>query len=291
MPLFDLSVRIKLRLAGSDRVRFLNGQLTNDVRKANANLLKRACLLSVNENMDAYILIGAGADNLFVDAAAESKETLAARLDRYLIADDVTIEDVTKQFALFHVTGESAPTLPNDMRWRRGKRFGTAGWDLVVAAAERESVRRLLATHYPTCDAASAERIRIEQGIPGWGLELTNQIIPGEAGLEESAIDYAKGCYVGQEVISRMKMSGQTNKRLRGLVSVDGFPLSPGMRLYAAKSDKEVGWITSATRSDRLGKEIALGFVKRGSTEIGGRLSARRADDAAEVEVAEMPFR
>ena len=122
---------------------------------------------------------------------------------------------------------------------------------------------------------------------------MTQEIIPVEANLEVDAIDYAKGCYIGQEVISRMKMSGQTNKRLCGLVSVDGSALSPAMRLFATESDKEVGWITSATRSDRLGKEIALGFAKRGSNEVATRLRARTAGAVAaiQVEVVDLPFR
>ena len=91
----------------------------------------------------------------------------------------------------------------------------------------------------------------------------------GQASLEVDAIDYAKGCYIGQEVISRMKMSGQTNKRLCGLISVSGTPLAAGMRLTTIDEEaKEVGWITSATHSERLGKEIALGFVKRGYNTI-----------------------
>ena len=294
MPLFDLSDRVKLRLTGSDRVRFLNGQMTNDVRKANADFSMAACVLSAKGKMDALIFVGAGNEDLFLDADPELKETLAARLERYLIADDVVIEEVTEDFALFHVTGETAPTLPNDAHWRRGKRFGTAGWDLLVAAAARESMRQLLGAEETICDAAEAERWRIEQGVPRWGRELTQEIIPVEANLEGDAIDYAKGCYIGQEVISRMKISGQTNKRLCGLVSVEGATLAPGMRLFATKNDKEVGWITSATRSDSLGKEIALGYVKRGSNEVGTRLSARmlenKAATAVAVEVVTLPF-
>ena len=116
MPLFDLSDRVKLRLTGSDRVRFLNGQVTNDVRKASANLSLAACVLSAKGKMDALIFIGAGEDHLFVDGDPELKDVLAARLDRYLIADDVVIEDVTEDFSLFHVTGETAPVLPNEAR-------------------------------------------------------------------------------------------------------------------------------------------------------------------------------
>ncbi len=225
MRVFDLSDRVKLRLTGSDRVRFLNGQVTNDVRKANADLSLPACVLSAKGKMDALIFVGAAEDYLFVDADAELRQTLPARLERYLIADDVVIEDMTEDFALFHVTGETAPTLPNDAHWRRIKRFGMAGWDLLLPAGERESARQLLGAAAPICDAAEMERWRIEQGVARWGRELTPEIIPLEANLEEDTIDYAKGCYIGQEVISRMKKSGQTNKRLCGLFSPEGATL------------------------------------------------------------------
>jgi folate-binding protein YgfZ len=115
--------------------------------------------------------------------------------------------------------------------------------------------------------------MRIEQGIPRWGRELTNDIIPIEANLEQRAIDYQKGCYIGQEVISRIKMSGQTNKRLCGLISLNDLPLQPGMKLAAPSAPgKEVGWITSATRNER--QEIALGYVKRGFNNVGTKLAA-----------------
>src|SRR5205814_9636890 len=94
MPLFDLSDRIKLRFTGSDRVRFLNGQVTNDIRKANANLSMPACVLSAKGKMDGLIFVNAGKEDFFVDADPELKETLAARLERSLIADDVVMGDV-----------------------------------------------------------------------------------------------------------------------------------------------------------------------------------------------------
>jgi folate-binding protein YgfZ len=104
---------------------------------------------------------------------------------------------------------------------------------------------------------------------------LANDIIPIEANLEQRTIDYQKGCYIGQEVISRIKMSGQTNKRLCGLISLDDLPLLPGMKLAAPSGPgKEVGWITSATRSETVGKQIALGYVKRGFNSVGTKLAA-----------------
>jgi len=296
MPLFDLSTRTKIRLTGPDRVRFLNGQVTNDVRKATSDRELPACVVNAKGKLDAFIYITAEAESLLLDADPELRETLGPRLERYLIADEVVLEDVTEPFALFHLSEEAKPDLPTDWNWRESRRFATPGWDLFHPAAEHDRVLELLVARYPLCEPECAERLRIECGLPRWGRELTNEIIPIEANLEAEAIDYAKGCYIGQEVISRMKMSGQTNKRLCGLISISGAPLEAGMKLCApagaAAPGREIGWITSATRSERLEKEIALGFVKRGFNAAGNRLDA--AADAGDlsipVEIATLPF-
>ena len=135
MSLFDLSKRLKLRMTGGDRVRFLNGQVTNDVRKANANLSLPACVLNAKGKIDAFIFINAGEEELFVDADDDQRETLVQRLERYVIADDVTIEDVTEKFALFHVTGETAPTVLT-------KRIGAAQSASAPSAGISLSTRR-----------------------------------------------------------------------------------------------------------------------------------------------------
>jgi len=157
----------------------------------------------------------------------------------------------------------------------------------LVCKGERTANSRQLTSNFAFCDDACAEVIRIEQGIPGWGRELTSEIIPVEANLEQSSIDYAKGCYIGQEVVSRMKMSGQRNKSLCGLVSLSGAALQTGVHL-TSESDpaKDLGWITSTTKSTRLGKEIALGYVKRPYNSAGMNL---KAGDVA-VEVVDLPF-
>ena len=284
---FDLSGRTTLRLTGADRVRYLNGQVTNDVRKASSDLALMACVLSAKGKVDALVFISGSEDELLLDADPELREALPQRLERYAIADDVAFDDVTDDYALFHQLGDASPASPNDSwHWRRARRFGVAGWDLRVPAAEHELARQTLAAGDALGDAESAERFRIEQGAPRWGRELTSEIIPVEANLEADAIDYAKGCYIGQEVISRMKMSGQTNKRLCGLRSLDGAPLIPTTKIIATDTGKEVGWITSATRSERLGREIALGYVKRGFNELGTKLQA-----PGPIEVVALPFR
>jgi len=290
MPLFDLSDRIKLRLRGNDRLRFLSGQVTNDVRKANANLSMAACVLNAKGRLEALVYINLESDAFLLDAEPELKATLQPRFERYLIAADVVIEDVSDELALFHLVRET-PVLPNDYKWRRSKRFGLAGWDLFAAAAEHERIRQILGAEEVFLDAESTEQFRIEQGIPRWGRELTNEIIPIEANLEAEAIDYTKGCYIGQEVISRMKMSGQTNKRLCGLISLHDAPLAGGMRLTTiGEESKEVGWITSAIRSRRLEKKIALGFVKRGYNSICSLESGERRGADLDALARENPF-
>jgi folate-binding protein YgfZ len=225
-----------------------------------------------------------------IDVEPELRETLRARLERYVIADDVQIEDVTDEFSLFHVFTEELPAIESG-RIVSARRFAATGWDIWSDPARHDAMRDKLASSYLFIDSAAADVMRIEQGLPRWGRELTDEIIPNEANLEERTIDYQKGCYIGQEVISRIKMSGQTNKRLRGLISLNSTPLQPGMKLVApSESAKEVGWVTSGTRSPQLRKEIALGYVKRGFNNPATNLNALSLDAAIPVEVVSLPF-
>jgi folate-binding protein YgfZ len=302
----ELSERAKFRITGTDRLRFLNGQITNDLRKAGEISAIEACILNAKGKIDAHIFLFASGESFLVDAAADLRETLKVRLERYVIADDVQIEDVTDQFSLFHVLSRQSPALESG--WTVSvRRFAEPGWDIWVDAAQHGALLQELSLRWTLCDSDTAEVIRIEQGIPRWGRELTEEIIPVEANLEQRTIDYQKGCYIGQEVISRMKMSGQTNKRLCGLISVDDIPLQPGMKLVSPSvPGKEVGWITSAARSETIGKEIALGYVKRGFNSAGTKLAAARPsgglgasatenfapepDSTISVEVVPLPF-
>jgi tRNA-modifying protein YgfZ len=282
---FDLSARIKLRMTGADCVRFLNGQITNDVRKATATSAMQASILSAKGKLSAHVFIAMDSDGAFLlDAEPELRDELPARLERYIIADDVQIEDVSDRFAILHSIGEP---LPADERTIASDRFGMPGWDCWFDAVRVPELRGQFSDRFTFCEETCAETFRIERGIPRWGRELTPEIIPVEANLETTSIDYGKGCYIGQEVISRMKMSGQTNKRLCGLVSVSGAPLAAEMRLTGENApDKDAGWITSATSSARLGREIALGYVKRGFNGTGTRLLAA----GIPVEVSALPF-
>ena len=289
----DLSERAKFQITGTDRTRFLNGQITNDLRKTSETVAIEACVLNAKGKMNAHIFVSALGGCFLVDAEPELRETLRIRLERYVIADDVQIEDVTDRFSLFHILSEESPTTEHG-RIVSVRRFAEPGWDIWRDAALHDALWQQLSSTFGFVDSAAADVMRIEQGIPRWGFELTEEIIPIEADLEQRTVDYEKGCYIGQEVISRMKMSGQTNKRLCGLTSLDDVPVQPGVKLAApSAAGREVGWITSATRSERIGKEIALGYVKRGFNSPGTKLDAFPAENSARpipVEVVPLPF-
>jgi folate-binding protein YgfZ len=291
--LFDFSARVKLRVSGSDRVRFLNGQLTNDARKITESDAIEACVLNAKGKMEAHVFVVAGDNTFLVDADVDLRGALKARLERYIIADDVTIEDATDELSILHVLSSERPSLVSKPKIVAATRFAAPGWDVWIPAKRRDEIFAPLSEQFGFCDADCAEMFRIEQGIPRWGRELTPEIIPVEANLEARCIDYEKGCYIGQETISRMKMSGQQNKKLCGLVSATDSPLFAGMHLLGGgDTGKEVGWITSAGQSSRLGKHIGLGYVKRGFNSIGSRLAAVAMEPLAkrfELEIVDLP--
>src|ERR1043166_5761225 len=291
---FDLSARAKLRVSGEDRVRFLNGQLTNDIRAASDSHALEACILNAKGRIDAHVFVTRRGDSFLLDADAQLRETLRPRLERYIIADDVQVEDVTERLSILHVLRSERPAAGAESSVTAAVRFAAPGWDVWVPREARDQMLTELSEQFGFCDSDCAEIFRIEQGIPRWGAELTPEIIPTEADLESRCINYEKGCYIGQEVISRMKLSGQRNKRLCGLVSRAAGRLAPGMRLYTTGEEgKEVGWVTSAAQSARLDRNIGLGYVKRGFNSTGATLAARASDRPAEyfqVEIVDLPF-
>lgn len=266
----DLSDRAKLRLTGEDRVRFLNGQVSNDVRRASGADAVYACVMTIKGKMCGDAFIHAGPDCLLVDAPAELREILAARLERYIIADDVTLEDVTDEYTLRHVIGGAADGV-------RSNRLGQPGVDLWAPGGAALPTGNLLS-------ASQAEMVRILAGVPKWGAELGEDTLPAEADLEGRAVDFAKGCYIGQEVVSRIKSVGHVNWNLRGFRSAGG-DLSPAASL-TSPDGKVVGRITSVVPSLDGSGNLALGYVRRGYETPGTGLPSA----TGEIEVCALPF-
>ena len=264
----DLSARLKLRLTGADRVRFLNGQVTANVTRLAAGHALPACLTTAKGKLCGDALLHATGDALLLDAEAALRETLPPRLERYLIADDVTLEDVTDDLHLIHLLGALAPAAELAevaVCVDRARRFGHDGWDLLLRPEAFAKVWPALTASVVALDAELQELIRIEAGVPRWGWELNENTLPPEAGLDRTHVDYHKGCYIGQEVISRLKSVGHVNRELTGFIARTG-PLTPGARLFAPGAEEHpIGTLTSVAFSFALEKPIALGYLKRGA--------------------------
>ncbi len=287
----DLTARTKLRLTGADRVRYLNGQVTAHVLKLGLEAALPACVTTAKGKLCADVQITATAEALLVDAEAALRETLLARLERYVVADDVVIEDVTESLGLLHFFGGEKTDSTVGTERRRARRFGPAGVDLWLPVADRAAA--LASSPDPASprllDAELLESIRLEYGVPRWGRELGEETLPPEAGLDRTHIDYAKGCYIGQEVISRLKSVGHVNRQLTAFISEEG-ALTAGSTLLAADEPQSVlGRLTSAGWSFALAKPMALGYLKRGAP-TGPLLAQPPEPGAAPIPVRVAPL-
>ena len=246
-----LSPRAVLRMSGPDRFRFLSGQVTQDVSLATTTEAAYACVLNAKGQLDAICYIRADEDSYLIDAPIELREHLLTRLERYLIADDVEIRDESDDWAITHLINyDERPT--GELFWLT-KRLGEQGLDIFSRTElQVEGVTIATEKHY--------EGLRTFRGIPKWGSELYFGQMPQEAGLENDTISYAKGCYIGQEVISRIKRAGKVPRYLTKFLVPPG--TNPPCPIYS--NGIEAGEIT--TVADLLPGEsahLALGYRRR----------------------------
>lgn len=260
MPLIDLGTRCLLQIHGPDAVRYLNGQVTQDVRllKDSADQALPACITDAKGRLQGYLtlyLYKIDPVTLWIEAPLELRDSMFARLARYLIADDAEIEDLSDSYRLLHVVNENPA--PGDFSYPR---YGVTGYDRWVPAGAAILQGELLPIE-------QVETTRISHGIPLWGRELTEGMLPPEAGLDRFAISYQKGCYTGQEVISRIRSAGKMNRQLFRFHLKDT-DISPSDTLLD-EAGNEVGTLTSIGKTEALGYLTKKGF---GQTSFGIRL-------------------
>lgn len=275
----DLSARAKFLLTGEDRVRYLNGQVTNDVRAANPQAAIHACVTNAKGRIegDVYIHVSqAGGNGLWLDAEAGLREPLGMRLERYIISEDAVLQDVTDDWHLWHFFGPAADLvaaleLPPGAGAVESVRFGQVGRDLWWPGSSAPLVPPPSVT---ILSADEAEALRVLRGIPRWPEELNGDAFPQEAGLEKRSMSFTKGCYIGQEVLSRIKTSGKMPRRLVRFVTTEdasrelAAAVEAGTPLVLFPGDDEpgkvVGSMTSIVRQPGLDRYAGLGYVRFG---------------------------
>ena len=264
--LVDRSSRGKVTLFGGEALEFLQGQVTNDVEALSEGTGCYAALLSHKGKVRADMRVLRGADRVWLDTEPGLQAILEQTVRMYGIGRDVRVEDVTAERALLSLLGPAArstldvepPGVEHSFVEGEHGLYVTThlGVDVICAASDADGVRAALDVDEVSEDAA--ECLRIESGRPRLGLDFDTDTIPEEAGLNERAVSFTKGCYVGQETVARLHYKGKPNRHLRGLRLSE-----PGTRGDELRLDgRAVGAVGSVAVSPVLGP-IALAVVRR----------------------------
>jgi tRNA-modifying protein YgfZ len=303
-----------LVVSGADRASYLQGLLTNDMLALGPGQGCYAAYLTAQGRMISDLFAYELGDVMLLALPRETKGTVLARLSQFIFSEDVQLGDVTDAFARIGLLGPDAARVLRDVLHgaelealgglrehgnlrvafaadtaivTRTSDAGELGFDVYVDVRHRDSlVAAVRDAGVLELDAATADAIRIEAGVPRFAVDMNEETIPLEAGIESRAISFTKGCYVGQEVIVRVlhRGHGRVVRKLVGLTWKGSGPAPAGTMLRA--DAREVGTITSSTVSPSLKQPIALGYVHRDFVEPGTTVLA--GDEIATV--ASLPF-
>lgn len=315
----DLSFRSRLCVTGADRIRFLHGQVTNDVKSLGAGQGCYAALVTAKGKMESDLNLYCLPEEVLLDFEPGRAAAIARRLESFVVADDVQVVDVAPLYGLLSVQGPKAeavvrslgilPSLPaepfaslkvldetlGEIHAMSQPRLNSVGFDLFVPVDSLGAVAdRLIAAAKSTggcgCGWQALETARIEAGIPRFGADMDENNLPLECGIEARAVSYRKGCYIGQEILNRIHSFGHVNRELCGLRLADDLTAPPtkGDKLFL--SGHEVGQVGSAVKSPALDAIIALGLVRREANCFGTELLLKTRAGEGKATVVELPF-
>jgi folate-binding protein YgfZ len=319
--LSDLSSRGRIIVSGSEAVQFLNGLITNDMKTLAVNSWMPAAFPNVQGRLIASVRVvrlkdeGTGKNvtpTFLLDTETATHERVLQTIERFTLAGDFRVTDVTSQTALLSLQGNDAAAvirsvIGNDaadvganqvviQSWRaaeltimRASHTGADGFDVVVDSPQAGVVwDALQGAGARPVGFDALELLRIEAGVPRYAVDMDDTNVVPETNLDD-AVSYTKGCYVGQEIIARIKYRGHVAKKLTGLIFAEPAQVAAGA-LIKASDAKEVGRITSVTYSPHLGRTIALGYLKYDYLQPGTNVLV--GGDAAEIpaQAAALPF-
>jgi aminomethyltransferase len=289
----DLTGRGKIRATGEDRARLLHSMTTNNIQ---ALLPGEGCytfFLTAQGRIIADANVFAMTDYLLIDTEPETKQRVYEHLDKFIIADDVTLHDFTKDYATVSVEGPQAEEvlrrldlpaahLPCSIaEWSHCEvahvtYTGQGGYSMFIPCEHKDEITaKLTAAGVVKADLPTADVVRIENGRPRYGVDILETSLPQET-QQMHAVHFAKGCYLGQEIVERVRSRGHVNKLLVPIEIDASVAPAAGARIDA--DGKEVGAITSAAFSPAKNKVVALGIVRadalKSPLSIGGAAAA-----------------
>jgi len=258
----DLSSRGKIRVTGADRVRLLHAMLSNDVKELAPGQGNYHFLLNAQGRIQADLHLVAFDDWILIDCQAGVTQRIYETLDHYIIADDVQLEIITDRFATVALEGPKA----EESAVEGGVKLTATGqpgrWFFVEPQGKAELVARLGTMATPD----EARVVRVENGIPQYGEDFGDTTLPQET-QQMRALHFTKGCYLGQEIVERIRSRGQVH-RLLVRVAVDG-PEPPPAGAAILAGGQEAGHLTSPVYSPRLGRPVGLAILRRDYTTPG----------------------
>ena len=289
--LVDRSARGKLRLSGGEAADYLQGQVTNDVAGLAPGSGCYAALLNHKGKMLTDMRVLRGEDFIWIDTEPEGLPALARNASMFSIGRDVRHEDVSGAYAILSLVGPDARAHLGDdappaaehafTQGEHGLYVSTdLGVDVICPVADAVAVREALGVEEVSEEAA--ECLRIESGRPRFSIDVGTETIPQEAGLNERAVSFTKGCYVGQETVARLHYKGKPNRHLRGLRLAE--PVGHGAEIRLG--ERVLGEVGSAAVSPAFGP-IALAVIRR-EAEPGAVVHV--GDASVEATVSELPF-
>jgi aminomethyltransferase len=330
--LLDLSDRGRVLVSGTEAIQFLNGLITNDMKTLAENSWMPAAFPNVQGRLIASVRVVRLNDNVsdkhncpafLIDTEPATHKRVVKTIERFTLAGDFHMTDVTKETGMLSVQGITAADVvrkalgdstsdlsangANQTTWRqaggdktsddpksdltviRASHTGENGFDLVMNAEQAGDLwQALQSAGARPVGCAALETLRIEAGVPRYGVDMDETNIVTETSLDD-AVSYTKGCYVGQEIIARIKYRGHVAKKLTGIVFESVANVGAGAALKAADG-KDAGRITSVAFSPHLGRTIALAYLKYDYLAPGTNVKIISEDKEVAAKVTELPF-
>lgn len=283
--LIDLSAaRGRIRVSGSEATMFLNGMMTNDMKSLAANRWMPSVFPTVQGRLIGAVRVIRGSEPSFlIDTETASHDAVLKTISRFTMAGDFKVSDLSAETALLSVQGQiagevidkvfetSASEIPangvSEVKWQnipvtiiRASHTGENGFDIIVDSSQKAELLQALETAgAQTVSEDTLEILRVEAGIARFGIDVDETNVVPETNLDE-AVSYTKGCYVGQEIIVRIKHRGHPAKKLTGLRFETDTKIESGA-IISSTENQEIGRVTSAVISPRRGS-IGLGYVR-----------------------------